>query len=161
MTKVYPFFKGHVFNNWHASSFVVDETTYNCGEQWMMAQKALVFKDMESYDKIMTSQVPASMKAYGKRVKNFDEKEWSQKRYGIVRAGLRQKFLQNSDLLAVLLGTGDKEICEASPYDKIWGIGVDARHPDINAPSKWQGQNLLGKILMNIREEIRLARQSL
>ncbi len=62
--------------------------------------------------------------------------------------------VQNPSLKNLLLSTGDKILAEACPYDKIWGIGLDANHPDSTDQSKWKGDNLLGKILMQIREEL-------
>ena len=41
------------------------------------------------------------------------------------------------------------------PTDTVWGIGLEADHPDATNPAKWKGQNLLGKILMRVRKELR------
>ncbi|WP_199169863.1 NADAR family protein [Rhodopirellula bahusiensis] len=64
------------------------------------------------------------------------------------------KFIQNSHLLEFLLGTGDAVLVEASPYDRIWGIGLKADDERAKDPVTWQGQNLLGFALMDVREEL-------
>ena len=120
-----------------------------------MAQKALFFDDQESVDKIMRATHPAEMKRLGKKVKNFDDQKWDDVKCHLVKIGLKAKFGQNERLRLQLLRTGDQIICEASPYDKIWGIGISADHRDINNPEKWPGQNLLGQVLMEIRGELR------
>jgi len=152
---VYPFFQRHPFSNWWMSSFTVDGCSYSCGEQWMMVQKALLFKDKDSGNKIMRATHPAEMKRLGKKVKNFDGQKWDDVKCRLVKVGIRAKFEQDESLRSKLLQTGDQIICEASPYDKIWGIGISADHRDINNPEKWKGQNLLGKVLMEIRTELR------
>jgi ribA/ribD-fused uncharacterized protein len=69
--------------------------------------------------------------------------------------GLISKFTQNPDILKILLDTEDKILAEASPYDKIWGIGFAEDDPRAKYQSQWQGKNLLGKVLMRVRERIR------
>lgn len=54
-----------------------------------------------------------------------------------------------------LLSTGDKILAEASPYDTIWGIGLEASDFDSTHPDRWPGKNLLGKVLMRVREELK------
>ena len=58
-------------------------------------------------------------------------------------------------LQAILLATGKRKIAEASPYDKIWGIGLDERTAVGMSHTMWPGQNLLGKVLMQLRDELR------
>lgn len=154
---VCPFFKNHPFSNWWMSDFVVDGVTYNCGEQWMMAQKALLFEDRDICDKILQNKKPDVIKRLGRLVKNFDDDTWNEHRYELVKKGLIEKFRQNEHCRRTLMSTGNAMICEASPYDKIWGIGIDARHRNINYPERWEqtGLNLLGKILMDIRDELK------
>jgi ribA/ribD-fused uncharacterized protein len=80
---------------------------------------------------------------------------WNQHRREIVMAGNYQKFTQNTALREFLLTTGDRVLVEASPLDKIWGIGLAADHVDAPQPEKWPGLNLLGFALMQVRDRIR------
>ena len=54
-----------------------------------------------------------------------------------------------------LISTNNKILVEASPFDKIWGVGLDQNNPDILDENKWKGQNLLGKVLMNVRNKLK------
>jgi ribA/ribD-fused uncharacterized protein len=119
-----------------------------------MYRKALLFEDYAIADKILKEKFPKNIKALGRRISNFDEDVWSTNKIEIVTNGTYLKFSQNKDILRKLMATGDKILVEASPYDRIWGIGLSARHKDAKNPSKWKGQNLLGKILMDVRDQL-------
>jgi ribA/ribD-fused uncharacterized protein len=124
-------------------------------EQYIMARKALLFKDNEMFQKIMKSDKPRMHQRYGRQVKNFDEKTWSENNYQILLDGLYLKFSQNASLREVLLKTGDAMLAEASPYDKLYGIGWSADNPNAMNPSKWKGRNLMGRALMDTRQRLR------
>lgn len=153
VTNKHTFFWNEEFSNWHLSNFKVKGITFNSGEQWMMYGKAKLFKDDETAALIMKSKDPREIKKLGKLVKNFDLEEWTNRSHDIVKFGLRQKFLQNDALYEMLLNTGDTTLVEASPYDKIWGIGMSEDHPDIDDESKWQGENRLGAVLTELRDD--------
>lgn len=87
-------------------------------------------------------------------MKNFDKAVWDKRKENIVRNGNFEKFMQNSALRSFLLSTGDKVLVEASPTDRVWGIGLRKNNPDALDPKKWRGQNLLGFILMAVRNEM-------
>lgn len=125
---------------------------YNCGEQYMMAKKAEMFDDYETLMKIMDTPLPNEQKSLGRRVKNFDADKWDKESMIIMFNGLRQKFKQNPNLLTEIIFTGKREFVEASPVDKIWGIGMSIDDPDIEEKSKWRGQNKLGRVLTAVRE---------
>ena len=118
----------------------------------MMASKAELFGDQEVFARILAAKSPREAKALGRLVSGFDDDVWHRRRYEIVLDGTRSKFSQNPDLADFLLSTGDKVIAEASPVDKIWGIGL--AHDDKRAqnPLEWQGANLLGFALMEVRD---------
>ncbi|MCM1107155.1 MAG: NADAR family protein [Blautia sp.] len=143
------------FSQWWKSDFWSENHTYNCMEQFMMANKAKLFGDEKTREHILQCSDPKTMKALGRKVKNFDEMVWNEVKYSIVLNGNYLKFTQDAKLRNFLLSTGDSVLVEASPYDSIWGIKM--RETDENSlnPSKWRGQNLLGFALMEVRDEIR------
>ncbi len=140
------------FSNWHPSPFSVKNVKFTCAEQYMMYCKAKLFGDHEIADKIIASTSPKEQKALGRAVRGYDDEIWKKRRFAIVVAGLVYKFEQNPATKKLLLETQGKILVEASPYDKIWGVGLAASDPNILDPSKWKGQNLLGKALMEVRE---------
>ena len=119
----------------------------------MMAQKAKLFHDSERYTRIFRANTPDGCKALGKEVTPFDPKTWDSISYDVVKTANRAKFEQNPDLMKMLLDTGDSIIAEASPNDKIWGIGMDAETAAKTDSADWAGKNKLGKILMELRDE--------
>lgn len=104
---------------------------------------------------IMLTDNPAEQKDLGRMVENYDDAVWAKTRVDIMVAGLYEKFNQNPKLKESLLNTGDTVIVEASPVDKIWGIGLAEDHPNATRPDKWPGQNLLGVVLMKVRDKIK------
>lgn len=151
MNKYYFFWKNKL-SNWTPSIFVVNNITYNCGEQYMMHQKALYFNDIEIANQIMNETDPRTIKDLGRKVRNYVDSEWNAVRYDIVKAGLYQRFNQNQQLKNFLVSKKDYILVEASPFDKIWGIGYDEEHALDNIDN-W-GQNLLGKILTELANEL-------
>ena len=141
------------FSNWYECPFVIDDFKYFCVEQYMMAQKAKLFHDAESYTKILRANSPSGCRRRGKLVTPFNQKTWDKVKYDIGKTGNRAKYEQNPDLKKLLLATGNSILAEASPKDSIWGIGMDAKTASHTVPSAWQGENLLGKILMELRVE--------
>lgn len=139
---------------WQPTAFEDDFGIYCCAEQYMMANKAQVFGDVQIRDKIMDTTDPREMKVLGKKVKNFKNSVWDKVKYWVVVNGNYHKFAQNKEMRDFLLMTQDKILVEASPYDTIWGIGLDENDPKVNAPNHWKGLNLLGFALMEVRDEI-------
>ncbi|MCP2336587.1 NADAR family protein [Actinomadura rupiterrae] len=142
-------------SQWYPSPFTVDGVEYPTAEHYMMCEKARLFGDEESVAKILESPDPGRAKAMGRSVRGFDEDMWVANRYDIVRRGSFAKFDANPDLCGFLLSTGGKVLVEASPLDRIWGIGYDEHAPQAVRPSQWRGLNLLGFALMDAREELR------
>jgi hypothetical protein len=147
----YAFFYNGPFSNWFPSEFIVDGIKYNCGEQYMMHKKALFFKDDEVAKMIMQTARPEKQKELGRSVKNYNEDAWNKVRYELVKKGLREKFSQNIELKKILLSHKQFVIVEASPFDRIWGIGYGNKDA-INNINNW-GENLLGKILTELANE--------
>lgn len=141
-------------SQWYPCQFEVGGVTYTSAEQYMMAEKARLFGDEEIRTEILSISDPRTCKALGRKVKNFDKAVWDKKKEGIVRNGNFEKFMQNDALRNFLLSTGDKVLVEASPTDRVWGIGLGKNNPDALDPQKWRGQNRLGFTLMAVRENM-------
>ena len=159
----YLFFWGHRVSNqvtkqclsqWYPAPFVVDGSRYPTAEHFMMAGKARLFGDEEALEKILDASQPKRAKALGRSVRGFEEHSWTSARFELVVAGSVAKFSQNPALGAFLKNTGDRLLVEASPADKIWGIGLAEEHPDAREPERWRGLNLLGFALMEARARL-------
>jgi ribA/ribD-fused uncharacterized protein len=144
-------------SQWWQSSFKEGHRTFCCEEQYMMAYKARLFGDDHAEEKIMKSVDPKEIKTIGRTVKRFDESIWNEQKYSTVVMGNYHKFMQNDEMKKFLLNTGDKIMVEASPTNKIWGIGLSADDPKAKEVCSWRGQNLLGFALMEVRDIIRKA----
>lgn len=142
-------------SQWYPCRFMVDDTTYYNAEQYMMAEKARLMGDYSTRRLILKETDPKSVKKYGRMVHNFDEALWDSKKFEVVVQGNLHKFSQNSSLRMFLLNTMDYILVEASPYDKIWGIGLAEREAARMSPKLWPGQNLLGLALMQVRNSLR------
>ncbi|HEY9841039.1 MAG TPA: NADAR family protein, partial [Candidatus Obscuribacterales bacterium] len=122
---------------------------------WMMAAKAELFGDPATRKKILLARTPGEAKALGRMVRDYDDARWEAERFAIVVSGNLHKFSQHPQLGAWLCATGQRILVEASPQDRIWGIGLDEHHPDAARPERWLGLNLLGFALMEVREQLR------
>ena len=153
-TDKFVFFWGNksCFSNWHKTPFTHDGVNYNCSEQYMMYKKAMLFMDFEIAAEILKEKDPRKQKAWGREVRGYDDATWMAKCQSIMVDGLTSKFQQNPDCLKELLETGDRIIVEASPMDKVWGIGLAENDPRAHDQSQWLGQNLLGIVLMKTRD---------
>lgn len=159
------------FSQWYRTTFTISRTClilpcedirggfpmelhFNCAEQFMMYSKAVIFEDWQMATLILASTVPKKQREYGQRVRNFDEETWIKVRELIVYTATYAKFTQDLDCREVLLSTGTRLICESSPYDRIWGIGYTKTKALLHIDD-W-GTNLLGKVLMAVRDQIRI-----
>jgi ribA/ribD-fused uncharacterized protein len=120
----------------------------------MMSQKARLFDDDEAVATVLGAPTPQAAKAAGRKVRGFSESEWAAARYEIVVAGNLAKFTQNDDVRRFLTSTGRRVLVEASPLDRVWGIGLDEGDERAASPSRWRGSNLLGFALMEVRERL-------
>ncbi|KAJ5697897.1 hypothetical protein N7488_011581 [Penicillium malachiteum] len=145
---------------WWPSSFSWDHDgvrfTYANAEQYMMHRKALLFAGA---DHPITQEIqkgwkvhPRSLRDLGRKIPNFSDDAWEENRFDIVVEGSYLKFSQNEDLKQKLLATGIRELVEASPRDRIWGVGFGAKNAG-SMREEW-GLNLLGQALMKARERI-------
>lgn len=143
------------FSQWWQSDFVVDGIRYQTAEHWMMAGKARLFRDEEVLEEILAVNDPRTVKALGRKVRNFDEDTWKKHRFDLVVDGNIAKFSQEPSLLQHMRETGDAVLVEASPLDRIWGIGMGESNIHAVNPARWQGLNLLGFALMKARHSLR------
>ncbi|GAB3464980.1 NADAR family protein [Actinophytocola sediminis] len=139
-------------SQWWPAPFVVDEATFATAEHYMMWRKARLFGDQASAERILLTSDPRQAKELGRGVRGFDQHRWAACRYEIVVAASVAKFGQHPDLRDFLLGTGDRVLVEASPVDRVWGIGMAADDRRADQPTHWRGLNLLGFALTEARE---------
>lgn len=158
----YVFFYGHrpalsgitvaCFSQWYGAPFVVDGQRYPTAEHFMMAEKAALFGDHEMRAQVLQAPSPGVAKSLGRKVRGFDDAIWVAKRFSIVVRANRAKFAQNPELGQFLQQTGSRVLVEASPVDRIWGIGLAHDSERVNNPNQWRGLNLLGFALMQVRD---------
>lgn len=141
-------------SNWYPCTFTVNNITYNCSEQYMMYQKAILFEDEEIANKILNTSAPKKQKELGRKVKNYNSKIWDGLCQIIVYEGCLAKFEQNEDIKEKLLSTKDAILVEAAGNDAIWGIGMRIQDPNKTDIKAWKGKNLLGFALMKVREKL-------
>lgn len=139
------------FSNWFISDFEVKGVRFNCVEQFMMYCKAKLFGDEVAAGKIMSAALPRVQKALGRGVVGYNDDVWCARRSRIVAHGCYAKFSQNPLLRDALLATGETVLVEASPYDRIWGVGLSEHDPRILDSRQWKGLNLLGLALTEAR----------
>lgn len=158
----YVFFWGHqpgksgitaaCFSQWYSAPFVVGGQRYPTAEHFMMAEKAALFGDNQTREQVLQAASPGEAKALGRQVRGFDEATWVENRFSIVVRANAAKFAQNHELREFLHQTGSRVLVEASPVDRIWGIGLAQDSEKVNNPNLWRGLNLLGFALMQVRD---------
>jgi ribA/ribD-fused uncharacterized protein len=144
-------------SQWWPSPFTVDGVTYATAEHWMMAGKARLFGDAEAEKKALAAGHPSQAKKAGRLVRGFDEATWERERFRLVVEGSVHKFAAHPELRRFLLNTGERVLVEASPVDRVWGIGLAADDEAASDPERWRGPNLLGFALMEARDRLRSA----
>ncbi|PXF48870.1 hypothetical protein BWQ96_01426 [Gracilariopsis chorda] len=160
------FFYGHsasegpkavLSNFWLCPEPFVDSANrrFPTSEHFMMHGKAVLFGDTDMAELILNAPTPLAAKRFGRKVRNFDQDTWKNHRINIVAEGCFLKFSQCEEAGRFLLATGDRILVEASPRDRIWGIGMGMSNRNRFDPSKWGGLNLLGEALMIVRDRLR------
>ena len=144
------------FSNWYPAEFDYAGQHFLNSEHFMMFHKVMMFHKHDLACQIMETDDPAMCKKIaGQKFPEFDSELWEKTCYQIVKRGVKAKFAQNEDILKVLLDTGNALLAECSPFDRKWGIGIGLSNPDHLIVAKWKGRNLLGRVLMEVREELR------
>lgn len=157
----FTFFWDGPFSQWHPCTFTLDDIEYNCAEQYMMAEKARLFGDEETLAEILEADDPRTQKALGREVAGFDVDVWQADAangrpacWNIVWRGNMAKFSQQPHLRKRLLATAGTTLVEASPHDRIWGIGLRKTDPAAQSRDGWRGLNWLGEVLTNVRLQL-------
>jgi len=145
---------GECFSQWYGAPFEIDGVVYATAEHYMMWSKAQLFGDEEAAHAILAAANPGAAKRLGRDVRGFDSETWDQRRSAIVVRANLAKFGQQLELQRCLLGTRDRVLAEASPSDRIWGIGREADDERAKVPAQWTGLNLLGFALMAVRASL-------
>nr|BFE65481.1 NADAR family protein [Dactylosporangium thailandense] len=141
-------------SQWWPARFEVDGVGFPSAEHYMMWRKARLFGDEQTAARVLGVAHPNQAKSLGRTVKGFDEDTWARERFAIVTAASRAKFDADDTLRAYLVGTGDRVLVEASPLDRVWGIGLAADDEAAQNPERWRGLNLLGYALMHARADL-------
>jgi ribA/ribD-fused uncharacterized protein len=141
-------------SQWYVAPFEAEGRRYTTAEQYMMAGKATLFGDFEALERILQAPDPRTAKALGRTVRGFDDATWKEHRFEIVVRGNLAKFGHDDAIRTFLLATGESVLVEASPTDRIWGIGLSRDDPRALDPRRWLGRNLLGFALMEARRQL-------
>jgi ribA/ribD-fused uncharacterized protein len=147
------FFWSGVFSNWYPVIFKYKGNQFENTEQAFMWEKANYFGDSKIADTILQTPDPKENKGLGRRVKNFNSFKWDNICKDIMYDVNLEKFNQNPRLKKILLETEGKDLVEASPYDTIWGIGMDEDEAVGVTPNEWRGKNYLGEVLTKLRND--------
>lgn len=142
------------FSQWYSSPFTEDGNRFATAEHYMMFGKAKLFGDTEAMEKALNAKNPGAVKAVGRAVRGFDQAVWDANKFDLVVNANLAKFRSNDDLRDFLINTGKRVLVEASPVDKVWGIGLAEDSEAASNPNLWKGENLLGFALMEVREQL-------
>lgn len=142
-------------SQWFPAEFQIDGIGYLTAEHFMMAEKARLFADEDMLQAVLSCKTPKEAKAFGRKVKNFDDEVWKAHCSQIVVQANLAKFQAHPAFAAWLVATEPKVIVEASMWDRIWGIGMTAGAKGAQDPKQWRGTNLLGFALMEVRDVLK------
>ena len=152
MNKRYEFFCGGPFSQWHQCNFTIRDIPFISMKQYTMYEKAMLFDDHETAQLILQASDPKIQKALGRKIKNFDISHWNNNASQIVFRGSNGKYTQNKRLYDMLINTYPAQLVEATPYDSLWGIGIDEKTAVRTPDYQWPGKNWLGIILTDLRD---------
>jgi N-glycosidase YbiA len=131
------------FSNFSLHSVHLHGYLWPTSEHFYQAQKYQGI-DQAVCDQIRQASTPEQAAALGRSLLAPLRPDWDHVKSQIMYQVVREKFVTHIDIQAILLATGDTRIVENSPRDAYWGCGLDGK-----------GQNQLGKILMQVRQELR------
>ena len=141
-------------SNFYPSKFSEASIVFQSVEHYISYKKAMFFNDTRLAEEILKTEDPLKAKLLGKKVRNFNAKEWSQQQCLIMREGLSCKFSQNMALKDELAATRNMTLVEANPHDKFWGAGISIYDDKLQDPTSYPGKNMLGKLLAELRASL-------
>ena len=144
-----------MFSNFYNCPIQMSARTYRTAEHCYQSWKAAYFDDRVRWQMILVEPQPSKVKHIARTIKNFDRGVWQLVAPQIMENVVMMKFKQNLKARQKLLGTGNAILVEATEFDCFWGSGLnilDDSHADV---TQWRGTNVLGKILMTVREHLR------
>jgi ribA/ribD-fused uncharacterized protein len=153
--KGYDFFCGGPLSQWYQCKFTIAGRTFTSMKQYTMYEKAMLFSDVVTAEAIMSAHDSKTQKALGRRITNFDMQVWNDNAIQVVFYGSYAKYTQNRRLGVMLNNTHPNQLAEATPYDAIWGLGIDEKTARVMPEHLWPGRNQLGIILTDLREHLR------
>jgi ribA/ribD-fused uncharacterized protein len=142
------------FSQWWPARFAADGHTFRSAEHYMMWRKACLFGDEQRAAAILQAHSPAQAKSLGRQVAGFTEDLWVANRWQIVVDASIAKFGSDEHLRGYLAGSKRRVLVEASPVDRVWGIGLATDSDQAGEPAQWRGLNLLGFALMEARHRL-------
>ena len=128
------------FSNFSPHGFDLDGFWWPTSEHYFQAQKYI---NTPYADQIRTANSPMIAARLGRSRKQPIRADWSEVKDDVMRRAVLRKFTTNTDIREVLLSTGDAILIEATSDDYYWGCGT-----------KGTGLNMLGKILMEVRQQL-------
>lgn len=155
MTEKFTFFSHSKspFSQWYDKApFKKYDITFKTAENFMMFKKGVLFDAPEDLLVEIINASPREAKALGRKIPNFNEDIWNKVAKLIVAEGNYAKFSQNRGIFETLMSTYGTTLVEASPWDKIWGIGLSEDNILAQNRETWLGTNWLGEVLTDVRE---------
>ena len=156
---VYLFFFGKTsfLSNFASSPMSIDGTSFSCAEQAFQYFKAKFFNEDEIAKQILEMDNPSEMAITGQHVfilHKPKQSEWNDVAVDTMEQILRAKFSQNEELKSLLKRTSPCMLVESNPYDRVFGNGLGIGNAKSDCHHNWPGQNVMGKILENIRSKL-------
>lgn len=129
-------------SNFYPSLLTIDGKTWRTVEHRFQAMKT---SSLEQQEEIRNAGSPKEAKKLGRKVELIPD--WESQKFQVMEEALQNKFSMEP-FRSLLLQTGNSDIYEDSPYDRIWGTGT--------LGGVGPGFNHLGTLLMEIRGQIKL-----
>ncbi|MGI6607759.1 MAG: NADAR family protein [Erysipelotrichaceae bacterium] len=140
---------------WYPCSFFLDGYKFWCVEQYLQYRKAVMFNDIYRADKLLNAKENKDITQYSKGVVNYVDKVWNARRHINLYKANYAKFSQNPELKNLLLSTENIVLAKCGKTDKVWGTGLNSGDTRVYNLSKWEGLNLHGFALMEVRDTLK------